>query len=120
MGADCRLPTPFHQTLLREWAYALQYASSDDARQEALPHWINHYHARRTHSVLGNRPPTHPRSGRHRAQRLDVENPVREVALERFVRLEVVNGESFRVVAAGRARNEPRKPLRCFAAQLDQ
>jgi transposase InsO family protein len=46
----------FHQTLMREWAYALQYASSD-ARQEALPHWINHYNERRTHSALGNRPP---------------------------------------------------------------
>jgi transposase InsO family protein len=46
----------FHQTLMREWAYALQYASSD-TRQEALPHWINHYNERRTHSALGNRPP---------------------------------------------------------------
>lgn len=46
----------FHQTLMREWAYALQYASSD-ARQEALPHWINHYNERRTHSALSNRPP---------------------------------------------------------------
>jgi transposase InsO family protein len=46
----------FHQTLMREWAYALQYASSD-ARQQALPHWINHYNERRTHSALGNRPP---------------------------------------------------------------
>jgi transposase InsO family protein len=46
----------FHQTLTREWAYALQYASSD-ARQQALPHWLNHYNERRTHSALGNRPP---------------------------------------------------------------
>jgi transposase InsO family protein len=46
----------FHQTLMREWAYALEYASSD-ARREALPHWINHYNERRTHSALGNRPP---------------------------------------------------------------
>jgi transposase InsO family protein len=46
----------FHQTLMREWAYALQYASSD-ARREALPHWINYYNERRTHSALGNRPP---------------------------------------------------------------
>ena len=46
----------FHQTLMREWAYALEYASSD-ARREALPHWIKHYNERRTHSALGNRPP---------------------------------------------------------------
>jgi transposase InsO family protein len=46
----------FHQTLQREWAYALEYASSD-ARREALPHWIRHYNERRTHSALGNRPP---------------------------------------------------------------
>jgi transposase InsO family protein len=46
----------FHQTLMREWAYALQYASSD-ARAQALPHWINHYNERRNHSALGNRPP---------------------------------------------------------------
>lgn len=46
----------FHQTLMREWAYALEYASSD-ARRQALPHWIDHYNERRTHSALGNRPP---------------------------------------------------------------
>jgi hypothetical protein len=39
----------FNQTLQREGAYALQYASSD-ARRQALPHWINHYNERRTHS----------------------------------------------------------------------
>ena len=46
----------FHQTLMREWAYALEYASSD-ARRQALPHWIDHYNERRTHTALGNRPP---------------------------------------------------------------
>jgi transposase InsO family protein len=46
----------FHQTLTREWAYALEYTSSE-ARRQALPHWINHYNERRTHSALGNRPP---------------------------------------------------------------
>jgi transposase InsO family protein len=46
----------FNQTLQREWAYALEYASSA-ARRQALPHWINHYNERRTHSALGNRPP---------------------------------------------------------------
>jgi transposase InsO family protein len=48
----------FHQTLMREWAYALEYASSD-ARAKALPHRINHYNERRSHSALGNQPP-HP------------------------------------------------------------
>jgi transposase InsO family protein len=46
----------FHQTLMREWAYALEYASSE-ARREALPHWIDHYNERRSHSALGDRPP---------------------------------------------------------------
>ena len=46
----------FHQTLMREWAYALEYASSG-ARRKALPHWIDHYNERRTHSALGDRPP---------------------------------------------------------------
>jgi transposase InsO family protein len=48
----------FNQTLQREWAYALEYASSD-ARRASLPHWINHYNERRTHSALGDRPPRH-------------------------------------------------------------
>ena len=47
----------FHQTVMREWAYAMEYASSD-ARREALPHWLDHYNERRSHSALGNRPPT--------------------------------------------------------------
>jgi Integrase core domain len=46
----------FHQTLMREWAYALQYTSSA-ARRQALPHWINHFNERRTHSALGNQSP---------------------------------------------------------------
>jgi transposase InsO family protein len=46
----------FHQTLMREWAYAMEYASSA-ARREALPHWLDHYNGRRSHSALGNRPP---------------------------------------------------------------
>ena len=44
------------QTLQREWAYAMEYASSD-ARRASLPHWTRHYNERRTHSALGNRPP---------------------------------------------------------------
>src|SRR5215210_3508534 len=46
----------YQQTLQREWAYALEYASSD-ARRASLPHWLRHYNERRTHSALGNRPP---------------------------------------------------------------
>lgn len=52
----CQEVERFHQTLMREWAYALEYASSD-ARGEALPHWLRHYNERRSHSALGNRPP---------------------------------------------------------------
>ena len=46
----------YQQTLQREWAYALEYASSA-ARRASLPHWLRHYNERRTHSALGNRPP---------------------------------------------------------------
>jgi transposase InsO family protein len=46
----------YQQTLQREWAYALEYASSH-ARRQSLPHWVRHYNERRTHSALGNRPP---------------------------------------------------------------
>lgn len=46
----------YQQTLQREWAYALEYASSA-ARRQSLPHWVRHYNERRTHSALGNRPP---------------------------------------------------------------
>ena len=46
----------YQQTLQREWAYAMQYASSQ-ARRDSLPHWVRHYNERRTHSALGNRPP---------------------------------------------------------------
>jgi transposase InsO family protein len=46
----------FHQTITREWAYALEYASSD-ARREALPHWLDYYNTRRPHSALSGKPP---------------------------------------------------------------
>lgn len=46
----------YQQTLQREWAYALEYASSE-ARRTSLPHWLRHYNERRTHTALGNRPP---------------------------------------------------------------
>jgi transposase InsO family protein len=46
----------FHQTMAREWAYGLSYASHRQ-RNEALPHWLEHYNQRRPHSSLGDRPP---------------------------------------------------------------
>jgi transposase InsO family protein len=46
----------FIQTLEREWAYGVIYASSQH-RRRALPHWLNHYNTRRPHSSLGGRPP---------------------------------------------------------------
>jgi transposase InsO family protein len=46
----------YQQTLQREWAYALEYASSQ-ARRASLPHRVRHYNERRTHSALGNRTP---------------------------------------------------------------
>ena len=46
----------YQQTLQREWAYALEYASSA-ARRASLPHWMRHYNERRTHSALGNQTP---------------------------------------------------------------
>ncbi len=46
----------FIQTLEREWAYGLVYASSDH-RRRALPHWLHHYNRSRPHSSLGGQPP---------------------------------------------------------------
>jgi transposase InsO family protein len=46
----------FIQTLEREWAYGLVYASSQH-RQQALPYWLDHYNTSRPHSSLGDRPP---------------------------------------------------------------
>ena len=46
----------FHQTMGREWAYGLVYRSHRK-RNQALPHWLQHYNTRRPHSSLGNRPP---------------------------------------------------------------
>jgi transposase InsO family protein len=46
----------FHQTMAREWAYGLAYRSHRQ-RNEALPHWLEHYNGRRPHSSLGGRPP---------------------------------------------------------------
>ncbi len=46
----------FHQTMAREWAYGLAYRSHEH-RNEALPHWLEHYNTTRPHSAIGNRPP---------------------------------------------------------------
>jgi transposase InsO family protein len=46
----------FIQTLEREWAYGLVYASSEH-RSRALPHWLDHYNRSRPHSSLGGRSP---------------------------------------------------------------
>lgn len=46
----------FIQTLLREWAYAAIYRSSDH-RRSALPRWVNYYNRQRPHGSLGHKPP---------------------------------------------------------------
>jgi transposase InsO family protein len=46
----------FHQTMAREWAYGLAYRSHRH-RNNALPHWLDHYNTRRPHSGIGNQPP---------------------------------------------------------------
>ena len=46
----------FHQTMAREWAYGLAYRSHRQ-RNQALPHWLEHYNTHRPHSSLGGRPP---------------------------------------------------------------
>ena len=46
----------FHQTMAREWAYGLAYRSHRQ-RNDALPHWLEHYNTRRPQSSLGGRAP---------------------------------------------------------------
>jgi transposase len=46
----------FHQTMGREWAYGLAYRTHRH-RNQALPHWLNHYNRTRPHSSLGDQPP---------------------------------------------------------------
>ena len=46
----------FHQTMEREWAKGVLYHSHRQ-RNQALPHWLDHYNTRRRHSGIGNRPP---------------------------------------------------------------
>jgi transposase InsO family protein len=46
----------FIQTMLREWAYAATYRTSDH-RARALPAWIDYYNQQRPHGALGHKPP---------------------------------------------------------------
>ena len=46
----------FHQTMAREWAYGLAYRSHRQ-RNQAMPHWLEHYNRQRPHSSIGDRPP---------------------------------------------------------------
>jgi transposase InsO family protein len=46
----------FHQTMEREWAKGVSYRSHRE-RNQALPHWLEHYNRHRPHSSLGGRPP---------------------------------------------------------------
>jgi transposase InsO family protein len=46
----------FIQSLLREWAYARIYTTSDE-RSSTLPAWINHYNYQRPHGSLNHQPP---------------------------------------------------------------
>jgi Transposase and inactivated derivatives len=46
----------FIQTMLREWAYAQTYRSSEHRRQ-VLPRWLHHYNHTRLHGSLGHKPP---------------------------------------------------------------
>lgn len=46
----------FIQTLIREWAYAAAYLTSD-ARARVLPRWLRHYNRKRPHGSLAGLPP---------------------------------------------------------------
>jgi len=46
----------FIQTLLREWAYARPYRTSNQ-RTRALEPWLRYYNTQRPHTALGYRPP---------------------------------------------------------------
>lgn len=46
----------FSQTLLRKWAYAFIYPSSDHRARELQP-WMYHYNFHRPHSAASRRPP---------------------------------------------------------------
>lgn len=57
----------FIQTLLREWAYAFAFPSSN-LRTQLLPHYLHFYNHHREHSALGKQPPL---------SRIDLNNVVR-------------------------------------------
>ncbi len=42
--------------MLREWAYAASYRTSDH-RTRALPAWIDYYNHQRPHGALGHKTP---------------------------------------------------------------
>jgi len=46
----------FIQTLLREWAYARSYRTSNQ-RSRAPPGWLGYYNAQRPHAALAYQPP---------------------------------------------------------------
>jgi Integrase core domain len=46
----------FIQTLLREWAYAAAYTTSEQ-RRLALAPWLDYYNHQRPHGALGHQPP---------------------------------------------------------------
>ncbi len=46
----------FIQSMLREWAYALPYATSEQ-RNQALPRWLNFYNRHRPHAGLSGKSP---------------------------------------------------------------
>jgi transposase InsO family protein len=46
----------FIRTMLREWAYAAIYGSSEE-RTASLPGWLERYNTTRRHGALGHRPP---------------------------------------------------------------
>ena len=46
----------FIQTLIREWAYARVYSTSEE-RRRVLPLWMTHYNEHRDHGSLGKQPP---------------------------------------------------------------
>jgi transposase InsO family protein len=46
----------FIQTLIREWAYAVAYLTSE-VRAQVLPRWLRHYNRNRPHGSLSGLPP---------------------------------------------------------------
>jgi transposase InsO family protein len=46
----------FIQTMLREWAYAAVYRSSEH-RTRAPPAWLRYYNNQRPHGALGHKTP---------------------------------------------------------------